>query len=197
MPKDVEKEKKDSDHEADDIVFEDESSAGASALEKAKKALKACEKEKKEYLDGWKRAKADALNEKKRQQDALRRERDLALSACVLAILPVLDSVRAALGQSEDSEVQSGIRHIHTQCLRSFSDLDITVIDSVGEAFDPHRHQSVGEQEVSSEKEDNTVVEVMRVGACVDDTVIRPAMVYVGAYKEEEREKDEGGEEDK
>ena len=55
----------------DEVVFEDTnvSVTGAKgALEKAKKALRACEKERKEYLDGWKRTKADALNDKKRQK---------------------------------------------------------------------------------------------------------------------------------
>ena len=167
----------------EEVVFEDVSDAGKGAVEKAKKALKACEQERKEYLDGWKRAKADALNEKKRQQERLDRERAMALQQCVVAMLPVFDSVRAALDQAgDDATVRSGVEQIHTQCLRSFTDLGITLIDTVGEVFDPLRHQSVGEQKVSEKKNDNTVAAVMRVGASVNDAVIRPAMVYIGTY---------------
>ena len=167
----------------EEVVFEDVSDAGKGAVEKAKKALKACEKERKEYLDGWKRAKADALNEKKRQREYLDRERAMALQQCVVAMLPVFDSVRAALDQAgDDAVVRSGAEQIHAQCLRSFTDLGVTLIDTVGEAFDPLRHQSVGEQKVSEKKDDNTVAAVMRVGASVNDVVIRPAMVYVGTY---------------
>ena len=43
----------------DEVVFEDENEAADSALQKVKKALKLCEKERKEYLNGWKRAKAE------------------------------------------------------------------------------------------------------------------------------------------
>lgn len=178
--------KDEKDVKKDDIVFEDESDSENSALQKIKKALKACEKEKKEYLDGWKRAKADALNEKKRQQDFLEREQNTALMKCMLAMLPVLDSVRAALAQSsDDSTVQTGIEQIHTQCLQSFSGMGVALVDTVGESFDPHKHQSVGERNVLSEKEDNTVIEVMRVGACAGDVIIRPAMVYIGVYKKD------------
>ena len=102
----------------------------------------------------------------------------------MLEVLPVLDSVRAALSQSSgDTTVQSGVEQIHTQCLRSFSGMGIDLVDTVGEQFDPHIHQSVGEREVSSEKEDNTVAEVMRTGARIGNLVIRPAMVYIGVYK--------------
>ena len=187
MPDNEKKEK----NSEKDVVFENEIDNDYSALQKAKKALKVCEKEKKEYLDGWKRARADALNEKKRQQDFLQRERDAVLRKCVLAILPVLDSVQAARSQpSDDTAAQAGITRIHTQCLQALSGLNVTVIDSAGEVFDPHQHQSVGERAVSSKKEDNTVVEIMRVGACAGDMVIRPAMVYIGVYKKEEKTKD-------
>ena len=170
----------------EEVVFEDVSDAGKGALEKAKKALKTCEQERKEYLDGWKRAKADALNEKKRQREHLDRERAAALQQCVVAMLPVFDSVRAALDQvGDDRAVRSGAEQIHTQCLRSFADLGVTLIDTVGEVFDPLRHQSVGEQKVPEKKNDNTVAAVMRVGASINDVVIRPAMVYVGVYKKE------------
>ena len=170
----------------EEVVFEDTAEVGKGALEKAKKALKACEKERKEYLDGWKRAKADALNEKKRQKDFLERERDAALAKCVLTMLPVYDSIRAALTQSSDTDEKTaeiGVEQVHTQCLRSFADLGVTMIDAIGEPFDPLRHQSVGEQAVTDKKDDNTVVTVMRVGASIGDTVIRPAMVSVGTHQ--------------
>ena len=167
----------------EEVVFEDEFDAEKGALEKTKKALKICEKERKEYLDGWKRAKADALNEKKRQKDFLERERGVALQQYVMTMLPVFDSIRAALSQVKDGAMtQSGVEQIHVQYLRSLSDLGVVLIDTVGEQFDPLRHQSVGEREVSEKKEDNTVVAIMRVGAVAGDTVIRPAMVYVGVH---------------
>ena len=176
----IKKGKKSTDNE---VVFEHDPEIAGNAIDKAKKALKLCEKERKEYLDGWKRAKADALNEKKRQRDFLERERSSQLMRCVTSMLPVFDSIRTALEKKSDRAVaQTGIGQIHTQCIRSFTDLGITIIDSVGETFDPHQHQSVGEQQVTEKKKDNTVVEVVRVGVRTQEVVIRPAMVRIGVY---------------
>ena len=112
------KEKKNIDEE---VTFENESDAAKNIVEKAKKALKTCEKERKEYLDGWKRTKADALNEKKRQKDFLERERSNQLIQCTASMLPVLDSIRTALEKRSDHNIaQTGIKQIYTQCLRSF-----------------------------------------------------------------------------
>lgn len=175
--------KKAADKDDEEVTFESESDSIKSTAEKAKKALKACEKERKEYLDGWKRAKADALNEKKRQKEFLERERSNEIIRYAASMLPVLDSIRMAVEEKVTrNSAQAGIRQIHTQCLRSFADLGITIIDSIGEVFDPHRHQSVGEEQVSEKKKDNTVIKVMRVGARTKDMVIRPAMVRVGVY---------------
>ena len=175
------KEKKSTDEE---VVFEDESDTAKSVAEKTKKALKVCEKEKKEYLDGWKRAKADALNEKKRQKNLIHQERTNQIIQCAAGMLPILDSIRTALEkETRNNTTQDGIKQIYTQCQRSFTDIGVTIIDSVGEAFDPHQHQSVGEQKVTEKEEDNTVVEVMRVGARIKEMVIRPAMVRIGIYK--------------
>ena len=102
-------------------------------------------------------------------------------------MLPILDSVRAAMSQKPDDAniVQMGIEQIHTQCLRSFTDLGVTLIDTVGEPFDPFRHQSVGEVAATNKKDDNTIAEIMRVGAMIGESVIRPAMVSVGVYKKD------------
>ena len=174
------KTKKNTDKE---VVFENESDSEKNVAEKAKKALKKCEKERKEYLDGWKRAKADALNEKKRQKEFLERERNNQLIQCVVNMLPVLDSLRLTVEKESDNNVtQTGIKQTYTQCLRSFSDLGITIIDSTGETCNPLEHQSVGEEQVTEKKKDNTVIEVVRVGARTEEVVIRPAMVRVGTY---------------
>ena len=172
------------------IVSEEEelsSEKASRALKKVKEALKKCEKEKKEYLDGWKRAKADAVNEKKRQATLLDAERRNALGHYVLAVLPIVDSIRAAISQAEDTVQVAGIRRIETQCMKAFSDMGVDLIDPAGKLFDPHQHQSVGEKPVQEKKKDSKVLEVLQVGAKINETVIRAAMVYVGKYEDKRR----------
>ncbi len=178
---------KDKNEAEEEIIVSDHDDETANAtLRKVKKALKECEKEKKEYLDGWKRAKADAINDRKRQQKLLETEQRNALARYASAMLPVLDSVRNAMNESSGAALQSGIERIHTQCVQSLTSIGVEIIDPLGEPFDPHRHEAAGERSVSSEKQKDTVVEVVRVGAVGGNTIIRPAMVYVGSYNPEE-----------
>ena len=153
------------------------------ALKKVKEALKNCEKEKKEYLNGWKRAKADAANEKKRQNMLLETEQKAALGRYAMAMLPVLDAIRIAISGTKDPEIVSGIKQIETQCMKSFSEIGVEILDPAGEPFNPHEHQAVGERAAEDKKENETVVEVARVGAKTEGGVLRAAMVYVGKYK--------------
>ena len=172
------------------VVEEEGSSSFEERLQKVKKALKECEKENKEYLDGWKRAKADAVNEKKRYQERLSLERSLALEKHVTVLLPVFDSVLSALeGSHESDPLYTGIEQLHAQFLQAFSGLGVVILTPKGETFDPHTQQAVGQRPVEDATSIDTVVEVVRVGALVGERVIRPAMVYVGV-----KEEGEGGE---
>ena len=54
----------------------------------------------------------------------------------------------------------------------------ITVIDPVGQPFDPHQHQAVMEQENASVAA-GTVLQVFQVGYMLEDRCLRPAMVVV------------------
>lgn len=174
----------------DDVVVDetDDHEDAAAAVKKLRETLSTCKKERKEYLDGWKRAKADALNEKKRQQRLLTEERNLAISHAVASVMPLLDSIRSARVQLSEKEAkQLGIEHMYTQCFRSLEDLDVIVLDPVGESFDPHQHQSIGERPVDEKGSDGTVVEVAQVGAVLGNHVIRAPLVYVGSYKPQKK----------
>ena len=170
--------------EADEeTVVADEEAAG-DAVGKLRAKLKECERERKEYLDGWKRSKADAVNERKRQRVLAETERAAALGQYALAMLPVLDSINAAADEVTDSAVRSGIERIRAQCMRSFAGIGVEILNPAGMPFDPHRHQAVGERPVDDAGKGDTVVEVARVGALAGDVVLRAAMVYVGRYED-------------
>ncbi len=52
--------------EFDDVVFEsEEDSSGVDVIKKLREKLKQASTEKQEYLEGWQRAKADAINAKR------------------------------------------------------------------------------------------------------------------------------------
>src|SRR3989338_5260335 len=75
------------------------------------------EKEKQEYLDGWKRAKADLINYRK---DELKRLEEIArfgTEDMMLDLTLILDSFDLAM-RSGTTESNEGVRMIKTQLMR-------------------------------------------------------------------------------
>src|SRR3989344_7265778 len=59
--------------------------------------LEKLKQERDEYLDGWKRAKADFINYKREEDDRMRMLAEYARSAVVLRVLPILDNIERGL----------------------------------------------------------------------------------------------------
>ena len=53
----------------------------------------------------------------------------------------------------------------------------IRAIDPAGQKFDPHQHQAISM--LPSDKEPNTVINVLQKGYLLHDRVLRPALVTV------------------
>ena len=151
-------------------------------IKKLREDLRKCGDEKKEYLDGWQRAKADFINyrneEGRRMEDMAR----FVTTGLIQDILPVLDSFELALGHSlghgvsKSEDIERGILLIRSQ----FGDIlkrrgleQIKV--EIGEKFDPEKHESIGE--VESEKEEGTIAEEVQKGYILRGRVLRPTRV--------------------
>lgn len=133
-----------------------------------------------EQREAWLRALADTDNARKRAQAEIAQARKYAIERIVEDLLPVVDSLEAALaaeGADADS-LTSGVE-LTLKLLRSaFERADVTEISpAVGERFDPYRHQAMAA--VESEAAPNTVVAVMKKGYGLRDRVLRAALVTV------------------
>src|SRR3989338_1914830 len=84
-------------------------------LEKVKFALKRCEQEKREYLDGWQRDKADHINYRKDEGKRFEDMAQFVTAGFIQEILPVLDSFDLALGHELPKEVEKGVLLIRSQ----------------------------------------------------------------------------------
>ena len=58
-----------------------------------------------------------------------------------------------------------------------FERVNLKEINPIGEKFDPHQHQAISM--LPSEKEPNTIINVLQKGYKLHDRVIRPALVTV------------------
>jgi molecular chaperone GrpE len=133
-----------------------------------------------EQREAWLRALADADNARKRAQADIASAHRYAVERFAASLLPVLDSLEAALAAAEGSPqaLREGVELTLKQLSTAFDKAGVSPIaPAPGERFDPNRHQAMAA--VESEGEPNTVVAVMRKGYLLADRVLRPALVTV------------------
>lgn len=171
----------------DEIVYEDEATPRDQTKKLREKLAKAVS-EKQEYLDGWQRAKADLVNAKKRIETEKQDFARYATQNFILELLPILDSFDMAFkDQKAWNEApegwRKGIEYIYTQFMTTLQNHGITALKPLGEAFNPHEHDSIESVPVTDPKQDHTVVEVVMTGYKLGDKIIRPAKVKVGTVE--------------
>ena len=128
--------------------------------------------------DTMMRAVADAENARKRAQAEALSSRKYVLESFAEGLLPVIDSLEAALKTGDTSGVELTLKQLRSALEKS----SIREIDpQPGERFDPHRHQAMAA--VEAEAEPNTIVAVMQKGYSLHDRVLRPALVTVAKNK--------------
>ena len=133
-----------------------------------------------EQRDAWLRAVAETENIRKRAQADVTAAHKFAVERIAEGLLPVMDSLEAALGTAEAApqSLRDGVEITLKQLNTVFQKANLNEIaPAVGERFDPHKHQAMAA--VESAGEPNTVVAVMLKGYRLHDRILRPALVTV------------------
>ena len=146
--------------------------------------LRQAELKAQEHHDAWLRAKAEADNIRKRTQIELANAYKYAIESLAAELLPVKDSLEATLAADSAAleTLRSGVDLTLKQLSAVFEKANLKEINPVGEKFDPHRHQAISM--LPSEKEPNTVINVLQKGYALHDRVIRPALVTIAGPKD-------------
>lgn len=141
--------------------------------------LRAAEQKAQEHLESWLRAKAETENLRKRAQADIAGAHKYAVENLAQALLPVRDSLEAALAIENVTleSLKSGVELTLKQLNAVFEKLSLREINPLNEKFDPHRHQAM--TMVPQPGEPNQVVSVMQKGYLLHERVIRPALVTV------------------
>lgn len=149
-----------------------DSPAPAAAATKEIDELKArCD----EYLNGWKRAKADFLNYQKEEVKRFEMIIKFSVEELVRELITVADSFELALLAHP---AEKGFYLVQSQfgdILKKHGLEPMPV--SVGQPFDPSRHEAVAE--VASDQSANTIVEEVERGYTLHGKLVRPARVKV------------------
>ena len=133
------------------------------------------------------RALADSENARKRYQAEAANAQKFAVERFAESILPVMDSLEAALANEKASPeaLREGVNLTLRQLTQALEKGRITAIaPATGERFDPHRHQAMAA--VESHSEPNTIVATMQKGYALHDRILRPALVTVAKAVEKQ-----------
>lgn len=150
---------------------------------KAKEDLKKCETERKEYLEGWQRSKADFINYRKDEGKRFGEMAVFVTAGFIQEVLPVLDSFNLALSHSLAPEVEKGILLIRSQLEDVLKKRGLEQIKiEPGENFNPEKHESMGEME--SDFPEGKIVEEIQKGYFFQGKVLRPARVKIAKSKD-------------
>ncbi len=147
--------------------------------ENTAQALAAAQLKIAELEEQFLRAKAETENIRRRAQEDLDKAYKFSIERFAAGLLPVMDSLEAALFDSSGKldKLREGVELTLRQLNAAFEQGRVLVIHPVGEKFDPHRHQAVST--VRSEQAPNTVVSVLQKGYLLAERVLRPALVTV------------------
>lgn len=175
------------DEEQDDINFEPDEELGDVAgaqgkIQKLREELKEAQKKRDEYLDGWQRCKADAVNARRDTLAEADKRGARHKEVLIEEIIPVLDSFDMAAGSESWTEVSDGFRmgmeNVRNQLLEVLSRHGVERFGRVGESFDPRMHEAV--QEVADVAgEQHSIIKILRYGYRAGERVLRPAQVFV------------------
>ncbi|WP_395701864.1 nucleotide exchange factor GrpE [Aquabacterium sp.] len=160
------------------------SAAEAAPEPSAEQQLAALEAKYNEANDAYLRARADAENTRRRSEEELSKARKYAIEGFAENLLPVKDSLEAAIAMPNAS-VEQVLEGVHATLRQLSAALErnkvLQIAPPAGTKFDPHQHQAISM--VPAEQEANTVVAVLQKGYLIADRVLRPALVTVAAPK--------------
>jgi len=153
--------------------------------------LRSVRKERDEYLEMAKRARADYLNLQRRMESQFAAARADAQGRLARDVVSVLDDLERAIAHAEEAtdaeSLLSGLRQVREKFLATLGRYEITPIEAEGRPFDHNYHHAIAEQP-TDEAEPGTVVGVAEKGYMYGDRLLRPAQVVVACPKNDSEE---------
>ena len=170
---------------------EDDNNEPALSAEALYESLEEAEKEKEDLNDRLLRTIAEFDNYKKRVTREKGNLIKYGTEKIAFELLAVVDNFERALEQArEANEIQSvveGIEMILKQFVGVLEKFHIKSFNSVGEQFDPEKHEAMAQQE-HAEHEENTIISEFQKGYSLSDRLLRPARVIVSKDPSEKGE---------
>lgn len=155
----------------EEFVSEEETNEGPAALKRLREKLQKAVEEKREYLEGWQRARADFANYQRQEASLLAQKESRLKAEIIETLLPALDTLELSLKHDPGD---ANLQVLQKQFLDSLKQLGIERFGAIGEDFDPNKHEALAKR-----TEEHKIVSLERSGYKAGDTIIRPAQVII------------------
>lgn len=158
---------------------------------------KICCKQAEEYLNGWKRERADFENYKKDETKRLEEFAKFANEGLILELISLADEADIALKlMPEDVKTNhpdwvKGVEEIRRKFNEFLEANGVSRIKTVGEEFNPSLHEAV--ETISTDGRSGMIVEEVKAGYTLHGKVIRPARVKISEEIKNKSEKQTTG----
>jgi molecular chaperone GrpE len=159
----------------------------AEEIQRLREALEAKTREVEAQQDRYLRTVAEFDNVRKRSAREREEYTRYANESLLRDILPVLDNLDRALQAARSEPATSlttGVELIQRELLRILEKFGLTAFTSVGQPFDPERHEAIA-RVPSTDLPDMTVAGETARGYLLHGRVLRPAMVTVAVAPDE------------
>jgi molecular chaperone GrpE len=169
--------------EADDANPEGGTATAGLSIDELTQKLAQAERSAQENWDKMVRTQAEMENLKRRIQKDLESAHKFALERFAKEIVNVVDSlelgIQASVGTNpEVVKLREGSELTLKQFEATLARFNIVAVDAIGQPFNPELHQAVSTMP-SDDVEPNTVLTVFQKGYCLNERLLRPAMVVV------------------
>lgn len=127
--------------------------------------------------------RADLENQRKRLARDIDNARRFANERLLGDLLPVFDSLDAGLAAAgaEGGPLKDGLELTCKQLLKVAGDNGMSVLDPVGQPFDPEHHQAISQGEADGVAPGH-VITVFQKGYLLNGRLLRPALVVVAKH---------------
>ena len=157
-------------------------------IEKLMKDIEVLTAEKEELKDNFLRERAELENFKKRTHQERINERKYASQKVIEALINPMDQLKIVTGMEVDNDLLRnyliGFKMINDQLFQILEEEGLKVIDALNQPFDPNYHHAIDKVN-DKDKPNGICVQVTQTGYMYKERIIRPAMVKVNEWSDE------------
>jgi molecular chaperone GrpE len=142
-----------------------------------------------EHLNHLQRLQAEFNNYRRRMAQEKLQAAGRGKEELLSSLLPVLNNLRLALQHADQDpeSVRQGVQMIWQQCEEFLRSQGVESIPTVGQPFDPMKHEALSIAPATEETPPNTVVAEINAGYMLNGQLLRAAQVVVAQADEPKR----------